>query len=345
MNIDWQNLEFEYTETPYVVRSSYKDGRWQEPYATRDKYMQIHVCAAVFQYGQEAFEGLKAFRGADGKVRVFRWRDNAERMNRSCEALYMPKVPDELFEKAVFLSLEKNIDYLPPYETGATLYFRPIIIGTSAKIGVGPATEYEFLMVATPIGRYFKSGFGTTPFILNRHVDRAAPNGTGPYKVGGNYASAFRATVPAHEAGCGCMFVDPKYHRYIDECGAANFFGVLHQKGKPTGDMSSYTYVTPRSRSILPSITNNSLMTLSRDLGIRVEQRRIEVRELSDFTECACCGTASVISPIGSVVDPDRNVTYRFPSKPGPVCTKLYNTLLDIQYGRSYDRYGWCVVI
>ena len=335
--IDWSKLTFHYTETDYIVRSACRDGVWEEPYATRDKYMSIHVASTGLQYGQECFEGLKAFRGADGQVRIFRMKENARRMKRSAEGLLMTPVPEDVFCKAVVLALEKNIDFVPPYETGATLYFRPVLVATSPEISVGPGKDCEFIVIPTPIGSYFPNGFKGTPFIINRNVDRAATQGTGCWKVGGNYAASFRASEVAHEMGYECMFTDAKTHHFIDECTASNFIGI-----KRLGD--KIEYLTPRSSAILPSITNDSLMTLARGMGMKVTRRRIRIEELADMSEAAACGTACVISPITKVVDLDKDVTYTF-GEPGPVLTKLYNALQDIQYGRVEDKYGWCTIV
>ena len=351
--IDWSKLGFHYTEPEFIVRAGYHDGAWEEPYATRDKYLHLHVSATCLQYGQEAFEGLKAFRGVDGKIRIFRWRENAKRMNRSAEGLYMAPVPEELFGKAIRLALEKNIAIVPPYGTGATLYFRPLLIGTTPRLGVGPGHDFEFVVIPSPIGPYYPGKFHCTTFIVNRNVDRAAPLGTGQFKVGGNYASSFRATEPAHELGMDCLFLDAKYHRYIDECSAANFIGIRKlkvesSKLKEVGELKEesflYEYLTPRSSAILPSITNDSLMTLAREKGYKVTRRHILLEELAEMSEAAACGTACVISPIDRVFDPDNEKVYSFGSEPGPVLTDLYHSLKDIQYGRAEDRHGWCEI-
>ncbi len=334
-NIDWSQLGFHYTETDYIVRCEYHNGSWGEPVATQDKTIQLHLSATCLQYGQEAFEGLKAFRGVDGKIRIFRMEENARRMARSAEGLYMAPVPEELFCRCVLLALEKNLDYVPPMETGATLYFRPLLIGITPRLGVGPGRDFLFAVIPSPIGPYYKGGFKhATPFIVNRHVDRAAPFGTGQFKVGGNYASSFRATEAAHAQGLSCLFLDSVERKYIDECGAANFFGI--KEGR---------YVTPASSSILPSITNKSLMQLARDNGIEVEQRGVLLEELAEMTECGACGTAAVISPISRVIDPDEKRVYEFGDKPGEVSTLLYHALVDIQYGRAEDKHSWCYVI
>lgn len=338
MNIDWNKLTFHYTETDYVVRSAYRNGVWEEPYATRDKHISLHVAATGLQYGQECFEGLKAFRGADDKVRIFRMEENAKRMQRSAEGLLMTPVPTDIFCKAVVLALQKNIDFLPPYETGATLYFRPVLVATTPEISVGPGKDCEFIVIPTPIGPYFPNGFKGTPFIVNRTIDRAAPQGTGQWKVGGNYAASFRASEVAHAMGYECMFTDAKTHKYIDECTASNFIGIKSR-------ISEMEYLTPRSSAILPSITNDSLMVLAKEMGMKVTRRRIRIEELAEMIEAAACGTACVISPITKVLDPDNDITYSFGDKPGPVLTKLYHALQDIQYGRVEDTHGWCTVV
>lgn len=328
--IDWSKLTFSYTETDFIIRCHYKDGAWGKVYATADQMLSIHAAATALQYAQQCFEGLKAFRQADGKVSIFRPEMNAKRMQDSAKSMYMPPMPTEKFLEAIEMAVKMNIDYLPPYGTGATLYIRPIMFGTTPKVGVSPAQEYEFCVVVTPIGPYFPAGFGTTPFIINRHVDRAAPLGTGQYKVGGNYASSFRATEPAHEAGMGVLFLDSSEHKYLDECGGANIF--LIKDG---------VYCTPKSASILPSIINRTLMELCEDLGIRVEERKIPVEELSEFQEAASCGTGAAISPISKISDPDTGIIYDYGEEAGPISSQLYHALRDIQFGRCEDKHGW----
>ena len=342
--IDWSKLGFHYTEPDYIVRSAYHNGVWEEPYATQDKYLHLHVSATCLQYGQEAFEGLKAFRGVDGKIRIFRWRENARRMAKSAEGLFMAPVPEELFGKAIRLALEKNIDFVPPYGTGATLYFRPLLIGTTPRLGVGPGRDFEFIVIPSPIGPYYPGKFHCTTFLVNRYVDRAAPYGTGQFKVGGNYASSFRATEAAHMMGCDCLFLDARQHKFIDECSAANFIGIKKQSATSC-QPSEIEYLTPRSSAILPSITNDSLMTLAREMGMKVTRRRIRLEELADMSEAAACGTACVISPIDKVVDTEKNKVYSFGDEPGPVLSRLYHALKDIQYGRSPDTHNWTEIV
>lgn len=266
----------------------------------------------------------------DGGIAIFRPEMNARRMQQSAEAMYLPEVPTDLFIKAITMAVSYNIAYLPPYETGATLYIRPILFGTDPKIEVRPSVEAEFCVVVSPIGPYFPAGFGTTPFIINRHVDRAAPFGTGQWKVGGNYAASFRATEQAHEQGLGALFLDAKEHQYLDECGAANIFVIKDGK-----------YITPNSQSILPSIINDSLITLCHDLNIEVEQRPVHIDELPYCTEAAACGTGAAISPISRIIDPDNGKIYEFGEEAGPVCHRLYQAIRDIQYGRAEDTHQW----
>ena len=346
--LNWKELTFHYTETDYIVRAAYKDGVWEKPYATRDKMIPIHAAATGLHYGQECFEGLKAFRGIDGKVRIFRMEENAKRMQQSAEGLLMTSVPVELFCEAILLALEKNMDFVPPYETGATLYFRPLLVATTPDIKVGPGKDCEFVVIPTPIGSYFPNGFKGTPAMVNRTVDRAATQGTGCWKVGGNYAASFRASEAAHALGYECMFTDAKTHKYIDECTASNFIGIRPLPTSPLRGGSfeerGWEYLTPRSSAILPSITNDSLMTLAREMGMKVTRRRIRIEELAEMSEAAACGTACVISPITKVLDPDKDVTYHF-GDPGPVLTNLYHALQDIQYGRVEDKHGWCTVV
>ena len=349
MQIDWKNLSFGYNETDYIVRASYHgrrladgtlEGTWSEPVATRNKILPIHACATALQYGQEAFEGLKVFRGIDNKIRVFRWQANARRMQQSAIGLYMAPVPTELFGKAVEMAVRKNKRFIPPYETGATLYLRPLLVGTTPKLGVGPGWDFEFVIIPSPVGPYYKTEGDAIPcqtFIVNRHVDRAAAFGTGQYKVGGNYAASFRGTETAHQQGFDCMFLDSRQHKYIDECSAANFIGIKY--GEQT------QYITPRSTAILPSITNDSLMTLAKEQGIKVVRRHIRLEELSEMDEAAACGTACVISPIDKVIDPDKNRIYTLPQAPRTVLMELRRTLQDIQYGRIEDKHHWCSIV
>jgi len=336
-NLDWANLSFGYMKTDYNVRCYYRDGKWGEIEISSEEYINLHMAATSLHYGQEAFEGLKAYRCPDGKVRIFRVEENAARLQSTCRGILMPEVPTELFVEMVKKVVRLNQEWIPTYESGATLYIRPLLIGTSAQVGVHPAKEYLFLIFVTPVGPYFKGGFSTNPYVIIRDYDRSAPLGTGIYKVGGNYAASLKANDIAHQKGYACEFyLDAKEKKYVDECGAANFFGIKNN-----------TYVTPKSTSILPSITNKSLMQLAEDFGMKVERRQIPEEELDTFEEAGACGTAAVISPISYLDDLETGKRYTFSKdgKPGPVSTKLYNHLRGIQYGIEEDKHGWTTVV
>lgn len=335
--IDWKNLAFGYIKTDYNIRCSYKDGKWGDLEVSESEYLNLHMAATCLHYGQEAFEGLKAFRGVDGKIRIFRLDENAKRLASSCKGIMMAEIPAQKFQEAVLKVVKMNERFVPPYGSGASLYIRPLLIGTSAQVGVKPASEYEFIIFVTPVGPYFKGGFNTTPFVILREYDRAAPLGTGTYKIGGNYAASLVAGQRAYDLGYSAVFyLDAKEKKYIDECGAANFFGIKDN-----------TYITPKSNSILPSITNRSLMTLAEDLGMTVEQRPVKVEELETFDEAGACGTAAVISPISKIDDIDTGHSYVFShdGKPGPKSTQLYNYLRGIQYGEKADKFGWTTIV
>lgn len=333
--IDWKNLGFGYSKADFNVRCWYRDGQWGELEVSDSETVNLHIGATTFHYGQEAFEGLKAFRGKDGKIRVFRMDENAKRMQRSAQGIMMAEVPVGLFADAVKKVVKLNESLVPPFDSGASLYIRPLLIGTGAQIGVKPSTEYLFLVMVMPVGPYFKEGFKPTDLVIYREYDRAAPLGTGTIKVGGNYAASLVAGERAHKNGFSAvLYLDAREKKYIDECGPANFFGI---KGN--------TYVTPKSTSILPSITNMSLRQLVKDMGMSVEERQIPVEELAEFDEVGACGTAAVISPIKRVFDADKNIEYLFGTEPGKVSEKLYEQLRGIQYGIEPDPYNWTTII
>lgn len=335
--IDWSNLTFGYMPTDYNVRINYRNGEWGELEVSSSEYINMHMAATCLHYGQESFEGLKAFRGKDGKIRIFRMDENAKRMQTSCDGIMMAKLPIERFEEAVVKAVELNKRFVPPYESGASLYIRPLLIGMGAQVGVKPATEYMFLVFVTPVGPYFKTGFKPSPYAILRHYDRVAPLGTGRYKIGGNYAASLAAGDEAHRRGYSAvLYLDAKEKKYLDECGPANFFAIRDN-----------TYITPKSDSILPSITNNSLMTIAEEIGLKVECRPVPVEELSTFEEAGACGTAAVISPVERVDDLDENISYIFSKngEAGPVCTRLYNKLRAIQYGDEPDTHGWVTIV
>ncbi len=335
--IDWANLSFGYVKTDYNVRCYYRDGKWGEIEVCSEETINLHMAATSLHYGQEAFEGLKAYRCKDGKIRIFRMEANAERLQSTCRGILMPELSTERFCEMVKKVVKLNERFLPPYESGASLYIRPLLIGTSAQVGVHPATEYLFVIFVTPVGPYFKGGFATNPYVIIREFDRAAPLGTGTFKVGGNYAASLRANKMAHDLGYACEFyLDAKEKKYMDECGAANFFGIKNN-----------TYVTPLSSSILPSITNKSLMQLAEDMGLKVERRPIPEEELATFEEAGACGTAAVISPISRIDDLENKKSYVISKdgKPGPISEKLYHKLRAIQYGDEPDVHGWVTVL
>ncbi len=336
-NINWSELSFGYMKTDYNVRCYFRNGQWSELEICDSEMIPMHMAATCLHYGQEAFEGLKAFRGKDGQIRIFRMRDNALRLQASCRGVLMQELPIELFEKAMVEVVKSNLRFVPPYGSGASLYIRPLLIGTGAQVGVKPSSEYMFVAFATPVGPYFKEGFKTTPVGIYRNYDRAAPNGTGTYKIGGNYAASLVPGQMAHAAGYSAvLYLDAKEKKYVDECGPANFFGIKNN-----------TYVTPASQSILPSITNKSLMQLAKELGMKVEQRPVPVEELSTFEEAGMCGTAAVISPIQRIDDVEEKQSYVFSKdgQPGPLSLKLYEKLRAIQYGEEEDKFGWTQII
>lgn len=335
--IDWSSLSFGYIKTEFNVRSHFKDGKWSTPEETTSETLNLHIAATCLHYGQEAFEGLKAFRGKDGKIRIFRMRENALRLQASCRGILMEELPIDIFEETVLKAVKLNEKFVPPYGTGASLYIRPLLIGTSPQVGVKPSKEYTFIVFVTPVGPYFKEGFKPTPLVIMRGYDRAAPLGTGTYKIGGNYAASLVAGEKAHEMGYSAvLYLDPKEKKYIDEGGPANFFGIKNN-----------TYITPVSSSILPSITNNSLIQLAQDIGLKVERRKVEEDELATFEEAGICGTAAVISPVERIDDIEIKKSYTFTKdgKAGPISTLLYTKLQAIQYGDEPDVHNWITIV
>jgi branched-chain amino acid aminotransferase len=334
-NINWKDLGFGYRKTDYNIRCYFREGKWGELEISSSEIINIHMGATVLHYGQEAFEGLKAFMGKDGKIRIFRMHENALRLLSSSAGIMMAELPVELFEKAVKMAVMLNRAYIPPYESGASLYIRPLLIGTGAEIGVKPANEYLFVVMVMPVGPYFKEGFHPTDLVIFRHYDRAAPQGTGKIKVGGNYAASMVAGSKAKKGGYSAvLYLDSKEKKYIDECGPANFFAIKNN-----------TYITPDSESILPSITNKSLMTLAEELGLKVEKRKVPYEELATFEEIGACGTAAVISPIKRIYDADKDREFLYGNEPGIWTARLYNKLRAIQYGDEPDKFGWNTLI
>ncbi len=336
-NVDWNNLSFGYMPTDYNVRCYYRNGQWGELEITSSEYIPLHMAATSLHYGQEAFEGMKAYMGKDGKIRIFRWKENAKRMKNSANGIKLAVVPEDLFHRAITKVVQLNKRFIPPYGTGATLYIRPLLIGTGAEVGVKPASEYMFMVFVTPVGPYFKEGFKPGNMIICRDHDRAAPLGTGNIKVGGNYAASLTSLEKGHEMGySSVIYLDAKEKKYIDECGPANFFGIKDN-----------TYITPDSHTILPSITNMSLQEIARSIGLKVETRPVPLEELPTFDEVGACGTAAVISPINKIVDPETNqvIEYCKDGQPGPLSVQLYKKLTAIQYGDEPDPFGWTEIV
>lgn len=332
-DIDWSNLGFGYIETDKRFVSNFKDGKWDEGVLTSDATVTISECAGVLQYAQTCFEGLKAYRTEDNRVVCFRPDLNAQRMADTCKRLEMPVFPEDKFVEAVEQVVKANLDFVPPYGSGATLYLRPYMFGSNPVIGVKPADEYQFRIFATPVGPYFKGG--AKPITIRVcDFDRAAPHGTGHIKAGLNYAMSLHAIVDAHNQGYAeNMYLDAATRTKVEETGGANFIFVT-KDGK---------LVTPKSDSILPSITRRSLMIVAKEyLGMEVEHREVFFDEVKDFAECGLCGTAAVISPVGKIDDHGNEIC--FPSgmdEMGPMTKKLYDTLTGIQMGRIEAPKGW----
>ena len=335
--IDWSNIGFGYIKTDYRYVSNFKDGSWDEGALITDDTITLSECACVLQYAQTCFEGLKAYTTEDGHIVIFRPDLNAERMMNSAARLEMPQFPKERFVEAVTKLVEANADFVPPYGSGATLYIRPYMFGTNPVIGVKPASEYQFRAFCTPVGPYFKGG--AKPITIRvTDFDRAAPHGTGHVKAGLNYAMSLHAIVDAHKQGFDeNMYLDAGTRTYVEETGGANFIFVTKDG----------TVVTPKSDSILPSITRRSILYVAEHyLGLKTEERKVPFSEVKDFAECGLCGTAAVISPVGKIVDHGNEIC--FPSgmeKMGPVIQKLYNTLTGIQMGHIEAPEGWIHVI
>lgn len=336
-NIDWGNLGFGYIRTDYRYVSRYRDGQWDEGGLETDANITLNECACVFQYCQACFEGLKAYYTRDGRIVTFRPDLNAQRMADSCARLEMPSFPVERFVEAVKQVVAANAHYVPPYGSGASLYLRPFMIGTDSVIGVKPASEFEFRIFATPVGPYFKGGVKPIAITVS-DFDRAAPHGTGAIKAGLNYAMSLHPIMEAHRAGFAeNMYLDAATRTKVEETGGANFIFVTKDG----------TLVTPKSDSILPSITRRSIMTVAESyLGMHVEHREVPFAEVETFAECGLCGTAAVISPVASINDHGREIT--FPSgkeEMGPVLTKLYTTLRGIQMGEIDAPEGWLMQV
>lgn len=332
-NLDWGNLPFGYMETSKSYVANWKNGEWDDGALTSDHSIKISECAGVLQYAQTVFEGLKAYTTEHGEIVTFRPDLNAERMANSCERLEMPVFPKERFIEAVLRTIEANKEWVPPYGSGATLYIRPFMFGSSPVIGVKPADEYQFRILVTPVGPYFKGGVKPIKVRIS-DLDRAAPHGTGDIKAGLNYAMSLHNIVDAHKCGYAeNMYLDPATHTYLEETGGANIIFIT-KDGK---------LLTPKSESILPSITRRSLMVVAKDyLHMEVEERKIAKDEIGDFVECGLCGTAAVISPVGQIDDHGKSVIFNDgKDEMGPKLKEIYDTLTGIQMGRLAAPEGW----
>jgi branched-chain amino acid aminotransferase len=332
-DIDWSKLGFSYTQTNCHIQYVWKDGKWDEGRLVESPYIPIHIAAGGLHYGQECFEGMKVFRQKNGDVTIFRVRDNARRMFNTAERLCMATVPEDMFIDAVSRVVKANLDYVPPYGTGGSLYIRPLLFGSGPQIGVAPAPEYTFIVLVTPVGAYYKGGLQPVKAIVIDHYDRAAPLGTGHVKCGGNYAASLYAHLEAKAKGYPVeLYLDAKTHTYIEEFSTSNFLGIT-KDGK---------YVTPDSHSVLPSVTNMTLCQLAADMGMPVERRPIDFeKEIDTFAEVAACGTAVVVTPVCSI---ERNgVVHKTGPETGcgPTLEKLYHAVQGIQYGELPDTHGW----
>lgn len=334
--IEWSKLGFSYVNTEYRYRSYWKDGHWDEGALTTDNQLHISEGSTALHYGQACFEGLKAYRNKDGQAQLFRPDRNAIRMQESCRRLLMPEFPVERFVDSCFQVIKANEAMVPPYGSGATLYLRPFMIGVGDNLGVRPAQEYIFSLFCSPVGPYFKGGMKPVNFIVTDY-DRAAPYGTGAAKVGGNYAASLLPHELAVKQGfADCIYLDPATHTLIEEVGAANFFGITKDN----------KFVTPKSPSILPSITKYSLLQVAKDyLGMEVEERDVPIDELDQFVEAGACGTAAVITPIGGIEYKGKLHVFYSETEVGPVTKKLYETLVGIQFGDIPAPEGWIVPV
>ncbi|QEH47455.1 branched-chain amino acid aminotransferase [Aggregatibacter actinomycetemcomitans] len=334
--LDWKNLGFSYIKTDYRFIARWKEGKWDNGELSTDSTLHIHEGSTALHYGQQCFEGLKAYRCKDGSINLFRPDQNAKRMQNTCDRLLMPQVPTKLFIRACKEVVKANERWVAPYGTGATLYLRPFVIGVGENIGVRPAPEYIFCIFCCPVGAYFKGGMKPSNFLVTDY-DRAAPHGTGGVKVGGNYAASLLPhELAAERKFADAIYLDPKTHTKIEEVGAANFFGITRDN----------EFITPLSPSILPSITKYSLLYLAKErLGMETIEGDVYINELGQFTEAGACGTAAVISPIGGIQYGDDFHVFYSETEVGPVTKRLYDELTGIQFGDVEAPEGWIVKV
>lgn len=332
--IDFSNLDFKYIKTNGNVRYYYRGGKWDEGCFTSDETVPMHIAATCLHYGQNCFEGLKVFQTKNGDTAAFRPEENYKRLVKSAKKLFMTPPTKEIFFDALNKVVKENKEFVPPYGANATLYVRPILLGISAHIGLKVSEDYLFMMMVTPVGPYFKGGFKPVKMLVVEDLDRAAPFGTGDVKIGGNYAAGLRGHIRARENGfTDVIYLDVVHRKYIDESGPANFIAILKDG----------SYVTPQSESILPSITNMSLREIAKDdFGWNVQQRPLSIDEISDFSEAGCCGTAAVITPVGTIRYKDKDYSlYDDGKSAGPKITALYDRLTKIQWGEVEDTRNW----
>lgn len=336
VDLDWPNLGFSYVPTRCYMSATWKDGAWGPLEPVFDPYVRLHIGATVLHYGQSCFEGLKAFRRRDGSIALFRPDENARRMRSSAARLLIPEVPAKMFIDACVGAVRENAAYVPPYGTGGSLYVRPLLFGAGPKIGLGSSDEFTFLVLVTPVSDYYRGGLAPVTALLMQEFDRAAPRGVGNVKVSGNYAADLLPATRGKQAGYPInLYLDARNRRTIEEFGTSNFLGL---KGN--------TYVTPKSESILPSITNKTLMDIAKDLGMKVEQREVDIDELEEFDEVGACGTAVVITAVTRVVVGSKVVEIgNNPDEVGEKLQKLYQTVRAIQFGEVEDTHGWCLPV
>ncbi len=331
-DLKWSELPFDYVRTDCHVVYSYREGKWDAGEVVEGDEISLSIASTCLHYGQECFEGMKIYEARDGRAIAFRTDENARRMVYTAKKLLMVAPPEEIFIEAVDKVVRMNKRFIPPYGSGASLYVRPLLIGTTGTVGIKPSREFKFIVFVTPVGPYFRTGLKPVKLWVERDVDRASPGGVGDAKTGGNYAAGLRATWGARERGYAeCLFLDAREKKYVNESGSSNFFAITKDG----------TYVTPKSPSILASITNKSLMQIAEDMGMKVERRVVEVTELPTFAEAGLIGTATIIAPVYAIQNGDKLIEYGGPDFIGPVGAKLRSALLAIQMGDAKDAHGW----
>ena len=331
-DLKWGELPFDYVRTDCHLVYTYRDGKWDAGEVIEGDQISLSIAATCLHYGQECFEGLKVYETKDGRAVAFRPQENAARMVHTAKKLLMAAPPEEIFVEGVERVVSLNRRFIPPYGSGASLYVRPLLIGTTGTVGIKPSREYRLVMFVSPVGPYFKTGLKPVRLWIESDVDRAAPHGVGDAKTGGNYAAGLRATWGAREKGYAeVLFLDARENKYVDESGSSNFFGIT-KDGR---------YVTPKSPSILASITNKSLMEMAQDLGITVERRPVPLSELPSFAEAGLIGTATIIAPVYAIQNGNQLIQYCKPDEVGPVSARLREALLAVQTGDAPDQHGW----